>query len=723
MARSHGIRLASRCDLACLTCDRSGDGRSLEEALGELAELGVGRATTLRLLGCSPTSVSGLERLVAVARQRGFERVAVETNGAVSDELDLGSVDELIVHEPCVAIDRADELFGKAGAHVRIQSLLARFTGSVRWRVPLLGGAVQEPERALERAPRPSAVELYVPAREPRAGFALRSLDELRTLVARFISAASTRGVPLLVLPNSGVPSCALPAEDAWLSLDRSRGASPLGFSPECAACSLRSRCAGHRPWALSAFGAGAVRPLLEAAREPAPRVDHRRLRLVLLNLIERSFGYGPGAAEHLRAAVLSEPDLEPRVHVEIAHYVGVPSDEAIERLLALEPDLLGVSAYSFTLEASLAVCRGLRRRGAHFPIVFGGPSFALFPRDSSWFDGFDAVDAVAVGSGERTLVELVRHLLAGGRVEPGLSGLAVRDGSRVRYDSPVVEPLDLDALPSPFELGVVHRVERPSLEMARGCVFDCSFCSDARSSRSGGLREHGEERIARDVAHVVGWSEARSVDAGASTANVTEAFFRRACDAVRKGDPGMRLRYGFQLHPSLVTSEQRAALEGIRIDTLHLGVQSLTRETFRSMRRGSTVSHVERAVTTLEGAGPLELSLILGLPGESYASFVGSFERLLEMGPARLVVNRLLVLPGTPYHLHRRVLGLEFDRDRYYRVVSTPDLSREDLRRCQDYVIERTLRLPDLFASGEARVRWLNFDVQRRFGDPPEYG
>lgn len=320
-------------------------------------------------------------------------------------------------------------------------------------------------------------------------------------------------------------------------------------------------------------------------------------------------------------------------------------------------------------------------------------------------------------------MVELTRHVLERGRLEHPLPGLAMSSGGGVVLGGPSPEPADLDEIASPFALGVAHRVERPTVEMARGCSFDCSFCSDARSSRGGGLREHSEARIASDIASVTTWPEARHLDAGASTANVSDAFFARVCRAIRTGDPGRRLSYGFQLYPSLASEAQRRALEGIRVDALHLGVQSLSRATFQPMRRGSRSDYVERALSTFRGLGPLELSVILGLPGETYASFTAMFEQLLAYSEARLVVNRLLVLPGTLYHLRRHELGVELDPERYFRVLSTPAMSRDDLARAQAYVIERALSLPDLFTSREARVRWVNFDVQARFGDSPEYG
>jgi radical SAM superfamily enzyme YgiQ (UPF0313 family) len=193
-------------------------------------------------------------------------------------------------------------------------------------------------------------------------------------------------------------------------------------------------------------------------------------------------------------------------------------------------------------------------------------------------------------------------------------------------------------------------------------------------------------------------------------------------CEAIRRGDPAGKLKYGFQLYPAIARERQRDALRGVNVGSLYVGVQSLTPATFRAMRRGTTLEHLQRAIDVFSPAETVELSVLLGLPGETLQSFKTCFDRLLQY-PVRLVINRLLVLPGTQLHLHRRAWGIEYDRDLYYRIVRSDTMSADDLRRAQDHVVERAQGLPDLLLDGEARVRWVNFDVQRCFSAPSEFG
>jgi len=253
---------------------------------------------------------------------------------------------------------------------------------------------------------------------------------------------------------------------------------------------------------------------------------------------------------------------------------------------------------------------------------------------------------------------------------------------------------------------------------MARGCIFDCAFCSDAKGSR-GTLFHHPAERIAAEVAEIVSWPEAEWVDAGASTANVSDAAFLAVCEGIVRGDPLRRLQYSLQLYPSLVRPAHRRALDGIRIGKHLVGLQSLSRDTFAPMRRGAKLEHLERAIDVLRGTGPIYVSIILGLPGETYASFAAMMDSLIALDDVHLSVHRLLVLPGTEMHTRHEELALGFDPARYYRATHSATMPADDLRRAQELVVKHAAAQGSSRDS-RPRIDWTNFDIQSRAFDPP---
>lgn len=442
--------------------------------------------------------------------------------------------------------------------------------------------------------------------------------------------------------------------------------------------------------------------------------------RIALVNLCEDSYGYGAGAAEYLRAHLLSREDLAEQIDVQILFLQGLDTSQSVERILEAEPELVGFSCYSWNLAASAEVSAGLRARAPELPIVWGGVSFNQLLARDDWFTWWDRVDAVAIGYAELTFEGLVRRFLETGArtlFDEPLPGF-VRASTRALDGGPAPVPAELDSLASPYRTGLAAEVPRPFIEMARGCHLHCTFCSDARESR-GGFWARGVDGIAEDIAAVVEWPAAEWVDAGASTANVTDQAFRDACDAIRRGDPAQRLTYSFQLYPSLVRPEHREYVDGIRIGKYLVGIQSTTPATFAPIRRGGKLEHLERAARILRGTGPVYVSVILGLPAETLESFTTMFDRLTEIEDVVVSVHRLLVLPGTPLHTRHELFDLRFDPNQFYRARSTSTMTEGDIARAQEHVMRRE---EELRGAGDRRPRvdWTNFDVQVRAFDPP---
>lgn len=438
------------------------------------------------------------------------------------------------------------------------------------------------------------------------------------------------------------------------------------------------------------------------------------RLKLVLVNLCEDTCGYTPSSSEHLRAQLIATTDLAERCDVSILFLENETPESAARQVLEQNPDLVGFTAFSWNIADSGQTARLIKAEEPRLPIVWGGCSFALFRERHDWFTWWDCVDAVAIGSGELTLVGLVRHLLRSPKraLDRPLPGLVVKRNGSLAWGPPAPQPAHFSDLASPYLVGTVYRGSYPFLEMARGCKFQCTFCSDAKASREGMWRTHSVERIASEIAAVVHWPEAQGIDAGSSTANINDREFASVCEAIRRGDPGGRLEYTFQMYPALSRPAQRAALEGIRVGRLCFGVQSFTPSTWKPILRRTTLDHLDRSMSVFGGTGTLQVSLLLGLPGETLEGFKQTFDDCFARG-WNICVNRLLVLPGTQLHRDHERFGLRFREDLYYRVTESNTMNNDDLRRAQDFVIERSAALSAAAAGGRSPITWTNFDQQ----------
>ncbi len=179
--------------------------------------------------------------------------------------------------------------------------------------------------------------------------------------------------------------------------------------------------------------------------------------------------------------------------HVAVVDAFALGLDDAGTALCAAAtmPKLVGISLHSFSDYAHFVeVSRRLRALLPDAYQVVGGEHASFLAREI--LEEVASVDAVVMGEGELTVLDLARALRRGrpDRAVPGCMLRAV-DGSLVDggYRHGVE---DLDALPWPhkdtIELGL--RMGRPialSLLSGRGCTHKCTFCTANTYLRLGG--------------------------------------------------------------------------------------------------------------------------------------------------------------------------------------------------------------------------------------------
>ena len=149
--------------------------------------------------------------------------------------------------------------------------------------------------------------------------------------------------------------------------------------------------------------------------------------------------------------------------------------DDLLERF---RPHLAAVSSVTLQFPLASSWIRHIRTRDTGIRVLVGGVHATLCPEEVTRVEG---VDALCLGEGEETWLELLRRLEAGVPWE-GVAGTWVRTEG-VWQKNPL-RPLmtGLDHLPLPdYELFEHHRwVEREGTLMVfanRGCPYRCSYC------------------------------------------------------------------------------------------------------------------------------------------------------------------------------------------------------------------------------------------------------
>jgi radical SAM superfamily enzyme YgiQ (UPF0313 family) len=308
---------------------------------------------------------------------------------------------------------------------------------------------------------------------------------------------------------------------------------------------------------------------------------------------------------------------------------------------------IAGYWQYRKLQEISEAVNRSHRRP---FYVLGGhGPT-----PEPEYFIGLTGADAVVMGEGERTIVELLEAV---SRKDPlsDIKGIAYADGDEIKVNErrPVIE--DVDSIPFPaydlFPMEYYRLVRKPhtrntdfamSMISGRGCPFKCTFCYRMDE----GFRPRGNENIIDEmmllkkdygITYIDFYDELlmSSVD---RTASLCKDFIKKGID-MRWMCQG-RLNFA---EPSLLKLMKKAGCVFI-----NYGIESLDNRVLRNIRKGLTdkiiISGIE---ATLEAGISPGLNIMFGNKGDSRESIKKSVDFLLKYDDGAQVRT---IRPVTPY-------------------------------------------------------------------------
>ncbi|MBE0596123.1 MAG: DUF4080 domain-containing protein [Desulfuromonadales bacterium] len=357
---------------------------------------------------------------------------------------------------------------------------------------------------------------------------------------------------------------------------------------------------------------------------------------------------------------------------------VHEPRGQILAALLAEEPDVVAFSVYLWNRRETLELVDALAAVRPEVRTVLGGPEVSF--DGPELFAAHPGLSALVRGEGEIPLAGLLAAWGAG--EEPaGVPRLAWRQGERIS-EGPEGAPLaDLDAIPSPFALGlsdcsrgVVY------LETSRGCPYSCAFCMSALDTA---VRSFSTQRIRSDLERLMG-ERVPLIKLVDRTFNYDGARARQIWSFILAHNQGST--FHFEIGAHLLGEEDLQLLATVPAGRFQfeIGVQSTLPATLEAIGRRAPLERLEENVRRLRAVGNihLHLDLIAGLPGEGYRPFLASIDRVLALRPHHLQVEPVKLLPGAPLRQQAADLELRFDPNPPYTVLATADLTFAELQR-----------------------------------------
>jgi anaerobic magnesium-protoporphyrin IX monomethyl ester cyclase len=384
-----------------------------------------------------------------------------------------------------------------------------------------------------------------------------------------------------------------------------------------------------------------------------------------------------------MRVLLLSTPhplEESPLPPLSLSYLAGVLAQEGIEvkildflvtrydpgklrrELEEYRPQLVGATCVTLNYPIARRMLKVCKTFGPHIFTVIGGPhvTFAL----EETLLSSPCIDAIVIGEGERTLVELARAV-AEDRHTHHVPGIAFADGGRVVKTSARGLIEDLDQLPLParelLPMARYRALGTPcTVITSRGCPYSCIFCSGHRMFgprvrfRSPGLVVDEIEKLQRDF----GLAKINIVD---DTFTLNHNHTRAVCEEMLRRN--LKLKWSVFARVDRISDDLAQLMNRAGCEWVLFGVESADEAILKTIRKGISPEEVRRGVRIAAEAGiNVFNSFILGLPGESRETVCKSLafgDELYQKYGAKYGFHMLSPLPGTEIYERAKDYGI----------------------------------------------------------------
>lgn len=303
------------------------------------------------------------------------------------------------------------------------------------------------------------------------------------------------------------------------------------------------------------------------------------------------------------------------------------------------DPGVVAFSNYMWNFKFNLKLAKAVKERYPDCKIIFGGHQIA---DTREWLEQYPFIDFAIFGEGEIILSKILLALLGNGDFSV-IPNIAYRSGDRVIETGRESICGDINAFPSPYLTGIFDSIVKNSgdtfaaiIETTRGCPYHCAYCDWGDYNQP--MRRFDPGRVKKEIE----WIGKNGI-VFVAFADSNFGFFDTDTEIVDEL-VNAKKQYGYP--------------QAIEVAFAKLGSKSIFEMNKKlydnNMSRGATLSMQTLDQTALKNIGrenmtpdkftyyidlyakaniPFYTELILGLPGETYESFCGGVDYLLENG------------------------------------------------------------------------------------------
>jgi anaerobic magnesium-protoporphyrin IX monomethyl ester cyclase len=350
-------------------------------------------------------------------------------------------------------------------------------------------------------------------------------------------------------------------------------------------------------------------------------------------------------------------------ISVSIVDCTFLSQKEALKNIRDSNPKIIGVQSMYSMKEKSLELARLLR---SHCELLVAGG--ALPTTDPEAF--LQDFDVSVIGEGEKTMLELVKSILNGGKLSL-VKGIAYRDRTTGQIKKTSSRGLngDLDAFPHPSrELFDNNSYKKYYLQKfgyattaimtSRGCPFACDFCS--RPVFGNEFRARSASNVVDEIEEVISLGHNR-IWFGDDCFTLNRSRLIEICDEIIK----RKLKIGWECLSRVDTLDSEIVEKMKQAGCLRMffGIESGNDLILKIMKKQITIKQASEATQLCKKKGiKVGAFFILGYPGENEKTILETVKFASSLALDYLSFTLPYPIPGTP--LFERLSGEMFSEE-----------------------------------------------------------
>ncbi len=361
-----------------------------------------------------------------------------------------------------------------------------------------------------------------------------------------------------------------------------------------------------------------------------------------------------------------------------------IDEDTLRARIAAVKPDLVGVTSITPSIYAAERTLELAREAVPDALRVLGGVHATFMYKQV--LSESDAVDVIVRGEGEEIFVALAQAVATGAWPENrrSIKGLAFRDGEQIVATPAASTVRDLDGIDPDWSIiewdryiyiPLNRKVAIPNL--ARGCPFTCSFCSQWKFWRDYRVRD--PKKVVDEIEGLVNDHGVGFFILADEEPTINRKKFIAFCEELIARDLPRRIQWGINTRVTDILRDEELLPLYRRAGLVHvsLGTEAAAQLKLDRFNKETKVEDNRRAIELLREADIFtEAQFIVGLENETVETLEETYRYAREWNPDLANWSMYTPWPFTPLfqELGDKVEVFDFSKYNFVTPIMKPE-------------------------------------------------